>query len=110
MSPKKHLTRQIPLRMNDAERALLEEVQRVYGEAGVEMSLNDTLRHLLRRAGIVLAHTPDESAAQIREHCEGCEHCELEADRYGCPEGLYLSRNHRRVLRAYAGSMSAAAL
>ena len=96
--------------MNDAERALAEEVQAVYGAAGVAMSLNDTFRHLIRRAAIVLASTVEESGAQIREHCEACQHCELDERQFGCPEGLYLYRSFRRVCRAHGSPQLADAL
>jgi hypothetical protein len=107
MPAPKGLTKQLPLRMTDEERALLAEVQQVYGAHGVEMSLNDTARHLIRRAGIILAHTPGESTLQLREHCDGCEHCDMRAESFKCPEGLFLYRNHRRVLRAHPGTNEA---
>ena len=96
----KGLTKQLPLRMTDDERALIERVQEVYGREGVTLSLNDTVRHLIRRAGVVLAHTREDAEDQIRGHCEGCEACDCEAAKYGCPDGLYLYRNYRRIRRA----------
>lgn len=117
MSASKGLTRKTHLRMTEKERELLTKVQGLYGWHGVEMSLNDTIRHLIRRAGIVLAHTVEESFAAIRAHCETCPHCEvdasageLDAKRFGCPEGLYLYRSYSRVWRAHAGAQPQDAL
>lgn len=104
MPAPKGLTKQLPLRMTDAERELIETVQEVYGRHGVVLSLNDTVRHLVRRAGIVVAHTPKESARQLREHCDGCAHCDLAEESFKCPEGLFFYRTYRRVLRAHAGT------
>jgi len=106
----KGATSKFPLRMTPQERALVEEVQEVYGAAGVAMSLNDVLRHLVRRAAIVLAHTVEESSAAIRAHCGGCPDCDADALRFGCPDGLYLYRSYRRVCRAHGGSQSADSL
>lgn len=96
--------------MTDAERALIAEVQEVYGRHGVELSLNDVVRHLVRRAGIVVAHTPADAVAQVREHCEECGQCDIEEESFTCPEGLFLYRNYRRVLRAHAGTKEPDAL
>lgn len=74
------------------------------------MSLNDTLRHLVRRAGIVLASTPGESWAQICEHAKECSDCDAQAEKFGCPEGVYLHRSWRRVLRAHSGAHPAHSL
>lgn len=104
MVASKGLTSKLPLRMTDDERTLIETVRDVYGTAGVELSLNDVVRHLIRRAGIVVAHTPGESLLQLRRHGEACEHCDVEAERFGCPEGVYLFRTYRRVVRAHAGT------
>jgi hypothetical protein len=106
----KGATSKYPLRMTPEERELLELVRTVYGKEGVEMSLNDTLRHLIRRGGIVLRHTPDEALAQIREHCDTCPDCDLQADKPSCPEGLYLARNFKRVREAHQGNVNAHAL
>lgn len=100
----KNLTVQMRLRLTADERELLETVHRVYGDQGVPMSLNDTLRHLIRRGAIVLPHTPDEATGSIRAHAETCKLCDFPSERYACPEGLYLYRNYRRVLRAHAGT------
>jgi hypothetical protein len=100
MPAPKGLTKQLPLRMTDDERKLIETVQEVYGREGITLSLNDTVRHLIRRAGIVLAHSREAAEDQIREHCDGCPLCDCEAVTYGCPDGLYLYRNYRRLRRA----------
>jgi hypothetical protein len=111
MAPRnKGLTSAYPLKMTAEERALLENVQRVYGVEGVEMSLNDTIRHLIRRGGIVLAHTVEGAQDAIRKHCKTCEHCELEPWKLGCPDGLYLHRSYRRIQRAHAGTGTGSAL
>jgi hypothetical protein len=111
MAPKnKGITCHYPLKMTPAERELLETTQRVYAREGVEMSLNDTIRHLIRRAGIVLAHTPDAAWEQIRLHANACSDCDAEAFRFGCPDGVYLHRSWRRVLRAHQGTESVNAL
>lgn len=100
----KGATSKFPLRLTPQERTLVEETQEVYGAAGVPMSLNDTIRFLVRRTSIVLAHTVPESRAQIRKHCEGCRHCDVDTRTFGCPEGLYLYRSFRRVCRAHGGA------
>ena len=110
MVASKGLTEAIRLRWQAEERALAVETQRVYGAAGVEMSLNDTLRHLVRRAGIVLACTPPAAWEQITQHAAGCSDCDAGAERFGCPDGLYMYRNWRRVLRDHQGTEAANAL
>ena len=110
MPPSKGLTRQTRLRMTEEEHALLATAMQVYGRHGVEMSQNDMIRHLIRRAGIVLAHTVEESREAIRKHCETCAHCELKPLKPGCPDGLYLFRSYRRVQRAQAGASPRSAL
>lgn len=111
MPPKsKGITSPYPLKMQPAERQLAEEVRRVYGAAGVQMSLNDTIRHLIRRGGIVLAHTPDAAWAQICEHANGCSDCDAENERIACPEGLFLYRNWRRVSKTREGTPAANSL
>jgi hypothetical protein len=118
MPPSKGLTRKILLRMTEEERDLVAKVQTLYGYHGVEMSMNDTVRHLIRRAGIVLASTVEESYGAIRTHCETCPHCELDVTpdremdpkKFRCPEGLYLYRSYGRVWRAHAGAQPQDAL
>ena len=110
MPPSKGLTRQTRLRMTEDEYELLAKAMQVYDRNGVEMSQNDMIRHLIRRAGIVLAHTPEESLTAIRKHCETCEHCEFKPRKLGCPDGLYLFRSYRRVQRAHAGARPGSAL
>jgi hypothetical protein len=102
MPAPKGLTKQLPLRMTDDERTTIETVQRLYGHYGVVLSLNDTVRHLVRRAAIVVAHTVEGAREQVAEHIEGCALCTA-SGKFGCPEGLYLYRNFRRVTRAHAG-------
>jgi hypothetical protein len=105
MVASKGLTRQQLLRMTEDERTLIETVREVYGREGIEMSLNDTLRHLVRRAEIVLACTVDGAEAAVRDHRASCPECAgLPDERFGCPDGVYLHRNYRRVLRAHAGT------
>jgi hypothetical protein len=111
MQPKiKGATSPFPLRLTPDERALVETVREVYGHAGVEMSLNDTIRHLVRRGGIVPAHTPDAAWAQICEHANGCSDCDAENERIACPEGLFLYRNWRRVSKTREGTLAANSL
>ncbi|MFJ3540383.1 hypothetical protein ACIPQA_33690 [Streptomyces sp. NPDC090109] len=105
MPAPKGLTKQLPLRMTDDERQLIETVQEVYGRHGVQMSLNDTVRHLVRRGAIVLACTVDGAEAAVRDHRESCADCAgRTGDDFGCPDGVYLHRNYLRVLRAHAGT------
>lgn len=96
--------------MTDEEHELLANAMKVYGHHGVAMSQNDMIRHLIRRAGIVLEHTVEGAQEAIREHCETCKHCELEPLKVGCPDGLYLFRSYRRVQRAHAGAGPGSAL
>lgn len=110
MVAKKDLDARFHLRMKSAEREVAEETQRVYGKAGVEMSLNEVFRHLVRRAGLVLAHTPAEARAQIAGHAADCPDCDADSEAFRCPDGLYLYRNCRRVLRAHPGAERADAL
>ncbi|MFE0478128.1 hypothetical protein ACFW2V_41705 [Streptomyces sp. NPDC058947] len=80
-------------------------MQDVYGRAGVQMSLNDTVRHLIRRGSIVLACTVDGAREQLNDHVKGCEDCaDQPSGKFGCPEGVYLHRNYRRVVRAHSGT------
>lgn len=105
MPPKpKGITSHYPLKMRPEERELAEEVRRVYGAAGINMSLNDTIRHLIRRGAIVLAHTPDAAWAQICEHANGCSECNAEEERMQCPEGWFLYRNWRRLSKGRGGT------
>lgn len=104
MPPSKGLTRATRLRMTEEERDLLVKAQEVYAQQGVRLSQNDMLRHLIRRAGIVLACTPDEAEEQIRTHSADCPLCDFDVEQHRCPEGLYLYRNLRRVVRAHAMS------
>lgn len=73
------------------------------------MSLNDTLRHLVRRGGIILAPTLKGAWEAISGHCEACEHCDLKKGP-GCPEGLYLSRHFNRLRSAHQGTEQGNAL
>lgn len=114
MVASKGLTKQMPLRMTEDERTLIETVQDVYGREGVQMSLNDTVRHLVRRAAIVLACTADGAREQLSDHVKGCEDCDYQSSDdlgsiplTGCPEGVYLHRNYRRVIRAHGGTTEA---
>ncbi len=107
----KGITSHYPLKMTPEERALLEQARQVYkAGGGMELSLNDMVRHLIRRAGMPLGLTPDETHAQIAQHASACPDCELEAEAFRCPDGFYLYRNHRRVLRAHSGADLASAL
>jgi hypothetical protein len=111
MPPKiKGATHVMSVRMTPSERALVEQVQTVYGSVGIEMSLNEVIRHLIRRAAIVLTHTPAAAEAAVREHCADCPLCDLETMGFGCPEGLYLYRSFRRVLRDHSDLGNASAL
>ncbi len=105
MVASKGLTKQMPLRMTEDERKLIETVQDVYGRHGVRMSLNDTVRHLIRRGAIVLPCTVDGAEAAVRDHKESCSECAgRTGEEFGCPEGVYLHRNYRRVVRAHGGT------
>lgn len=107
----KGLTRAQTLRMTDEERALIETVQDVYGRAGVRMTLNDTVRHLIRRAAIVPACTVEGAQAAVKEHRESCSECAGQTgSKFGCPEGVYLHRNRQRVVRAHGGTTAPDAL
>jgi hypothetical protein len=102
----------MPLRTTEDERTLIETVQDVYGRHhGVQMSLNDTVRHLIRRGAIVLACTVDGAEAAVREHRESCADCAgRTGEDFGCPEGVYLHRNYRRVLSVHGGTTAPDAL
>lgn len=97
--------------MTVGERALIETVQEVYGREGVQMSLNDTVRHLIRRGAIVLACTVEGAQGAVSEHRKSCAECASRTgEEFGCPEGVYLHRNFRRVARAHGGTTASDAL
>lgn len=111
MVASKGLTKKLHLRMTDGERELIDTVQKVYQGHGIEMSLNDTVRHLIRRGAIVLACTVEGAEAAVKDHRESCSECAgRTGDDFGCPDGVYLHRNYRRVVRAHAGPTGTDAL
>lgn len=90
MAPKsKGLTYGTRLRTTEHERAIVESVQSVFKDAGLAPSLNDVLRHLIRRAEIPIPRTPAEGFAAILAHAQECPDCEpYQPPR--CLDGLYI--------------------
>jgi hypothetical protein len=93
-----------PARFADPERAIVERLQAEFGEAGLQrVSLNDVVRHLIRRAEIAVPRTPSEGMAALQAHAEACEECEpYQPPR--CLDGVYLRELNRRVSAAASGA------
>jgi hypothetical protein len=97
MPPKsKGLTYATRLRTTEDERAIAERVRVSAVEAGLSVSLNDALRHLIRRAGVPVPLTGSEGMAAIRAHWAACSECESHRPPR-CLDGLYLRELNRRA-------------
>lgn len=94
MPASKGLTKGLPLRMTDEERDLVDQLQASYAAAGVTASLNDVLRHLIRRTEIPLPKTTAEGHAMINAHWATCRDCEAHRPPR-CLDGLYLRELNR---------------
>jgi hypothetical protein len=103
MPPKsKGLTYATRLRTTEAERASAERVQAWAVEAGLSVSLNDALRHLIRRADVPVPLSPTEGLAAIAAHWETCPDCESYRPPR-CLDGLYLRELNKRATCASSG-------
>lgn len=96
---KQGLTERYPLKMQPAERALLEREQTTAEMAGLTVSLNEVIRHLVRRASMPLPRTEQEARAAVEQHFAVCQVCEPCA-RPRCLDSLYVQRNWRRMRQA----------
>jgi hypothetical protein len=97
MPPKsKGLTYATRLRTTEAEREIVAQVQTSAAEAGLAVSLNDVLRHLIRRAEIHVPCTAAEGMEAIRAHWAECDDCESHRPPR-CLDGLYLRELNRGV-------------
>jgi len=82
--------RGFPLRMAEDERAVVERVQSDAAEAGVMgASLNDVIRHLIRRAEIPRPRSVREGIEALQNHAVSCDMCEPYRPPR-CLDGLYL--------------------
>lgn len=90
MAPKsKGLTSGFALRMTDTERTMVEQMRQRYANAGITLSLNDTMRRMIMISACRPPRTYEESAALVKAHTDTCPVCEC--DRYPvCPEGWNL--------------------
>lgn len=96
MPPKsKGLTYATRLRTTEEERVAVERVQAWAAVAGLAVSLNDVVRHLIRRAEITVPRTEGDGLAAIMAHGESCPDCQpYQPPR--CLDGLYLRELNRR--------------
>jgi hypothetical protein len=81
------------------ERALVVSEQAVCAAAGIDVSLNDVMRHLLRRSGISPACGVTEARDRLLQHWAECGTCERNVS-IRCIDGLWLKRDWRRLYNA----------
>lgn len=90
MAPKsKGLTSGFALRMNDDERTMVEQMRARYADAGIRLSLNDTLRRMIVMSAIRPPRTYEDAVAMVKGHTDVCPVCEYEQYPV-CPEGWNL--------------------
>lgn len=75
--------------MADDERATVEQVQAAAEEAGLTVSLNDVIRHLIRRASVPRPPSLRDGIRALKEHAVACDACEPYRPPR-CLDGLYL--------------------
>lgn len=93
-----------PLRMTPSERATVEGVQAEAAAAGIkDVSLNDVIRHLIRRATTPGPLNEFQARLAISDHWVSCEVCERtdtpEALVPKCLDGLSVQRNYLQFTR-----------
>lgn len=106
MVASKGLTKAMPLRMTDEERATIERLRDEMIEAGLDASLNDVLRHLIRRAQMTPPLTEPAAREAIVAHWVTCPHCDATAAPR-CLDGLHLQRTYAQVVSAPIGGSPA---
>lgn len=89
--------RGFPLRLADDERGTVEAVRGWFKEnAGLSLSLNDVLRHLVRRAEIGIPRTSADGIRALQNHTAACEVCQpYQPPR--CPDGIYMREQNRML-------------
>lgn len=99
-----------PLRMLADERDTIEAIQSDAADAGIAASLNDVIRHLIRRSRFELRPpaTEPDARAVIMAHWKVCPDCDPK-ENPRCLDGLYLQRGYQRVLGQEARARTAAA-
>ncbi|MGW3925975.1 hypothetical protein [Streptomyces sp. NPDC005093] len=85
-----------PLRMTEAERATVEEIQADAYEAGMGVSLNDVIRHMIRVSQFNVPATVADARAAIVAHWNDCRDCDA-TTKPRCLDGLHLQRAYARV-------------
>jgi hypothetical protein len=87
------------LRATTDDRAILERVIAAYAKMGLQISLNDAVLVLIRRAAAPDADTQEEALAALRHHWSSCPHgCRMETWPPRCPEGWRLRGTYQRVV------------
>lgn len=98
MPPKsKGLTYATRLRTTESERATVAAIQAAAAEAGIAASLNDVIRHLVRRACLPPARTEADARAAIVAHWDNCPDCDPSTVPR-CLDGLHLQRCYTQVV------------
>jgi hypothetical protein len=82
--------------MTQAERSTVEALQAEATEAGLTVSLNDVIRHMIRRSQMSPPRSEPEARAAIVAHWGECPHCDATTKPL-CLDGLYLQRSYYRV-------------
>jgi hypothetical protein len=97
--PANPLDSKFPLRMLANERDTIEAIQTDAANAGITASLNDVIRHLIRRSRFELRPpaTEPDARAVIMAHWKVCPDCDPK-ENPRCLDGLYLQRGYQRVI------------
>lgn len=89
------LDSKFPLRMTQAERAIVEDVQASFAAVGVTASLNDVIRHLVRSVEIPRPANAAAAWAAHLEHKGGCDACRDHRTPQ-CTDGVLIRREYQR--------------
>jgi hypothetical protein len=94
------------LRAMPEERDILARVQASFAAVGVEVSLNDVIRHAIRAMEIPRPADEAEAHSAWIEHHMGCDDCQGHRTPQ-CPDGVLIRREYQRHLglrdgRSYA--------
>jgi hypothetical protein len=110
--PNTKVDKKFPLRTTADERDTIEAIQTDAANNGITASLNDVIRHLVRRSRFELRPpaTEPDARAVIMAHWKVCPDCDPK-ENPRCLDGLYLQRGYQRVVAqaARAAARSAAA-
>jgi hypothetical protein len=97
MPPKsKGLTYHTRLRTTEDEKSAVDAVQADAAQAGIAASLNDVIRHLIRRSQVSPPRSEAEARAAIVAHWGTCPDCDARTKPL-CLDGLYLQRSYARL-------------